>query len=296
MEARPRARRVAAETRSVQLPSDVRTDGSGDERADHSLGPRTRRMGRQVGSLLTMPSEYSGRNAWGVELRPRRAQRPLWAQPEGRARAFGAGLEQAEQLWRASEAVGPIASPLLLFYGLTQAGRAICAAGLPGSAWRPAESHGLAFELTLPKSGANLDLATVLVKPSGRGLVQQVARILNSPVLKGPATLSALLASLDAQLLFTDRQVPDLHPLEVSEWTKNFPTLGTTATQSLFLAPAPDRFAANTVLVPAGPKNLEHTRIIPPTGKEIAEWLAAYPTLRDLGAPKKVIGPGAITR
>jgi hypothetical protein len=65
----------------------------------------------------------------------------------------------------------------------------------------------------------------------------------------------------------------------------------TYATKSLFLAPAPDRFAANTELVPAGPHNLEHTRIIPPPGEEIAEWLEAYPTLRGLGVPTQVIGP-----
>jgi hypothetical protein len=160
-----------------------------------------------------------GRQGWGIELRSLRAQRPTWAQPEARARAFGAGLEQAEQLWRASETVGPIVSPLLLFYGLTQAGRAICAAGMPASAWRPAESHGPAFELTLPKSGANMDLAKVLMKLGGGGLVQQVARILDSPVLEGPATLSALLASIDAQLLFTDVQLrmdrPGEGPVEI---------------------------------------------------------------------------------
>jgi len=44
-------------------------------------------------------------------------------------------------------------------------------------------------------------------------------------------------------------------------------------------------------LVPAGPQNLEHTRITPPTGEEIAEWLRVYPTLRDLGIPTEVIGP-----
>ncbi len=238
-----------------------------------------------------MPSEYVHRQAWGVELRSIRANRPKRAQTGARAQTFGAALEQAEQLWRASEAVGTIASPLLLFYGLTQAGRAICAGGTPGNAWRPAESHGLAFQFTRPANGANLDLATVVVKPSGDGLIQQVARILDSPVLSGPATLSALLGSLDAKLLFSGSQVADPKPLEVHEWTKNLTTLGTTATKSLFLAPAPDRFAANTRLVAAGPQNLEHTRIIPPTGEQIAEWLDTYPTLRGLGVPTEVLGP-----
>jgi hypothetical protein len=85
--------------------------------------------------------------------------------------------------------------------------------------------------------------------------------------------------------------VPDLHPLEVSEWKKNIATLGTPATKSLFLAPAPDRFAANTEVVAHGPEGRDFTRVIPPTGAEIAEWLASYPTLRDLGVPTEVIGP-----
>lgn len=162
---------------------------------------------------------------------------------------------------------------------------------MPGSAWRPAESHGLAFELTLPKRGTNMDLTKVLVRPTGEGLVQQVARILDSPVLEGPTTLSALLASIDVELMFTDLQLPDLHPLEVSEWTKNPTTLGAPATRSLLLAPAPDRFAANTEVVAHGPQGIDFTRVIPPAGAAIAEWLAAYPKLRDLGVPKEVIGP-----
>lgn len=238
-----------------------------------------------------MPSEYVEQRAWGVELRSIRANRPKFARSGARAQTFGAAFEQAEQLWRASEAVGTIASPLLLFYGLTQAGRAICAAGTPGQAWRPAESHGLTFEFTRPASGANLDLGAVVVKPSGDGLIQQVAFILDSPVLGGPATLSALLGSLDAKLLFSASQVADPKPLEVHEFRKSLPVLGADVTKSLLLAPVPDRFAANTELIPAGPQNLEHTRIIPPTGEEIAEWLDAYPTLRGLGVPTEVIGP-----
>jgi hypothetical protein len=148
-----------------------------------------------------MPSEYVEHHAWGVELRSIRANRTKLAQTGARARTFGAALEQAEQLWRASETVGPIVSPLLLFYGLTQAGRAICAAGGPDPGWRPAEKHGLAFQFTRPTSGTTVDLAAVVVEPCGDGLIQQVARVLDSEVLSGPATLSALLGSLDAKLL-----------------------------------------------------------------------------------------------
>jgi hypothetical protein len=131
----------------------------------------------------------------------------------------------------------------------------------------------------------------VVVKPTGDGLIQQVARILDSPVLSGPATLSALLGSLDAKLLFSESQVPDPKPLEVHQmWITPAPA-ATYATKSLFLAPAPERFAANTELIPASPQNLEHIRIIPPTGEQVAEWLDTYPTLRGLGVPTEVIGP-----
>src|SRR5713226_8519062 len=61
--------------------------------------------------------------------------RGLRHQPPGAARkrsqrreVFCAALEQAEQLFTAAEAVGDATRPILLFYGLSQAGRAIAAA------------------------------------------------------------------------------------------------------------------------------------------------------------------------
>ena len=93
-----------------------------------------------------MRTDYLELKSWGADLRMIRANRPKFAASGDRARTFGAALEQAEQLWRASEVVDPIASPLLLFYGLTQAGRAICASGVPGNEWRPAERRGLDFK------------------------------------------------------------------------------------------------------------------------------------------------------
>src|SRR5216684_2416922 len=61
--------------------------------------------------------------------------RGLRHQPPGAARkrtqrreVFCAALEQAEQLFTAAEAVGDATRPILLFYGLIQAGRAIAAA------------------------------------------------------------------------------------------------------------------------------------------------------------------------
>jgi hypothetical protein len=54
---------------------------------------------------------------------------PRGAAREGEPKVvFGAALEQAEQLFAAAESVTPATSPLLLFYGLSQAGRAVAAA------------------------------------------------------------------------------------------------------------------------------------------------------------------------
>ncbi len=53
--------------------------------------------------------------------------------------------------------VGPIASPLFLFYGLTQQETDVRSGNL-GNEWQPAENHPLAFEVTRPTSGVSLDL------------------------------------------------------------------------------------------------------------------------------------------
>jgi hypothetical protein len=54
---------------------------------------------------------------------------------------FGAALEQFDELLNAAAAVGPGVSPIPLYYALTQAGRAIAAARLPGADWE-ASGHG----------------------------------------------------------------------------------------------------------------------------------------------------------
>ncbi|WP_394798281.1 YaaC family protein [Streptomyces albidoflavus] len=63
-----------------------------------------------------------------------RALRELRAAPPGRAtsgsrqKLFSSALEQSEQLFTAAGSVGPASRPLVLFYGLSQAGRAIAPA------------------------------------------------------------------------------------------------------------------------------------------------------------------------
>jgi hypothetical protein len=62
-----------------------------------------------------------------------------------RRRTYVFGLEQAQQMFRAAAVVGPATRPLLIFYGLSQAGRAIAAAASSiktGDGWR-LEGHGI---------------------------------------------------------------------------------------------------------------------------------------------------------
>jgi hypothetical protein len=77
--------------------------------------------------------------AW-QRIRVLRARPPERVKGE-REGVFVSALEQAEQLVRAAENVGPAASPLLLFYAVSQAGRAIAAARLDDP-WR-LSGHGL---------------------------------------------------------------------------------------------------------------------------------------------------------
>jgi hypothetical protein len=90
--------------------------------------------------------DYRG-DVWG-ELRTMRANSPGQAAEDGARRAvFLAALEQSEQLLRGARQLGYASRPLSLFYGLSQAGRAISAAWCSPSegrhqAWR-LSGHGI---------------------------------------------------------------------------------------------------------------------------------------------------------
>lgn len=238
-----------------------------------------------------MPMDYIELGPWGAAMRSLRAERPRFAARGARARTFGAGLEQAEQLWLASQNVGAIASPLLLFYGLTQAGRALCAAGVTGTAWQGAQQHGLQFQLREPAAGAPLELSTVEVRTHGVGLVQQVADVMESPVLSNSASLSDLISTLDSELYFDDKHFSIPRPIEVHEYGDLRGRFDDPARAALFLGPVPDRLANNREDIPAGPSNSASTRIVPPSAADVAAWLSAYPRLRALGEPTDVQSP-----
>jgi hypothetical protein len=126
-----------------------------------------------------------------------RAIQALRAAPTGtadrdrqRRRTFTAALNQAEELAEAASAVTYAVRPLLLFYSLSQAGRAIAAAHLKAKA--ELSGHGLSFTCD-----PIAILKSTVVPPGAqhaRGAFQDVATATGSLGLENPAELGALWA------------------------------------------------------------------------------------------------------
>lgn len=117
-----------------------------------------------------MPKNWYETGAWTPQ-ESWRAIRNLRADPPAavaeilaaaeRADVFHMALEQSEQLFRSAAAVERETRPILLFYGLGQAGRAIAAASkaLGGNTWR-ASGHGLKSHLNGADAANIWDLRT----------------------------------------------------------------------------------------------------------------------------------------
>ncbi|MFH8631135.1 YaaC family protein [Streptomyces lydicus] len=127
------------------------------------------------------------RKVRGLRHRP-----PGAASTTERRAVFGAALEQAEQLFSAAKGVGYASRPLLLFYALSQAGRAVAAASrrATNDAWQ-LESHGIKADL------ANIrNLASISVQDKGRGSFTQLAPLVGSGSLAGGVPLGKIWASI----------------------------------------------------------------------------------------------------
>ena len=130
-------------------------------------------------------------------VRRRRADPPAIAgEFEDHKEVFQAALAQAEELWEAAAAVGPASRPLPLFYCLSQAGRAVCAAWTTSDPWRPT-SHGLRrHESDAQEPWARAFNYAASVTSHSRGAYSMVAQATESPTFSGKASVAALWASL----------------------------------------------------------------------------------------------------
>lgn len=129
-------------------------------------------------------------------LRALRADPPSNAKGE-RQQTFASALEQAEQLFSSASDVGPATRPILLFYGLSQAGRALVAARAePGDPWK-LTGHGIKqVRGTLTGHVADVQVAPDRRLPKqGRGdtgSFSRVVDVLASSTLPGSIRLGDL--------------------------------------------------------------------------------------------------------
>jgi hypothetical protein len=106
-------------------------------------------------------------------------------------KVFGAALQQAEELFAAAGSIGYASKPLPLFYGLSQAGRAIAAAlEAPQRRWELV-GHGLSAAF-----GGGLASGTVRPEPGVADSFGVVARLLASPVPAGRVGFARIWSSL----------------------------------------------------------------------------------------------------
>ena len=134
-------------------------------------------------------------------IRSLRHQPPGFASGGHRRKVFGSALEQAEELFRAAEVTGYASQPILLFYGLSQAGRAIAAASTSatGNDWRLA-GHGIKVR----NLAQGTPLSEIVVSDDGSGSFTQLAPLLGSGSLPTGSSLGELWAT-----------IPDLHKTPV---------------------------------------------------------------------------------
>jgi len=151
---------------------------------------------------------------WGQLRATRHAPPGAATNDDLRRRAYVSALEQAEQLFHAASVVGPAARPLPLFYGLSQAGRAIAAASgrLAGDRWQ-LRSHGIGCaDLDGELSDVKLNIQG---KPGGAGSFIRLSEVLDSPLWSDCAvTLGPLWDTLPMN--FTSPIGPDTHQRRTS--------------------------------------------------------------------------------
>jgi hypothetical protein len=148
---------------------------------------------------------------------------------KSRRREFHMALEQAQQQFAAAERIGYESRPLNLFYGLSQAGRAIAAGSQllgPGSGqqWQ-ASGHGLRYDVGVP--GGVLETPIKQDGDGSRDLFSRTSFAIGSPLdfkaIKFGAAMNQL---VDYTMVFQEpseylRPITDVHISQLQ--TKRFP-------------------------------------------------------------------------
>jgi hypothetical protein len=143
-------------------------------------------------STVTLVNSSGAAGVW-AELRATRYEPPGAASAcSERRQTYVFALEQAEQMFHAAQSVGTAARPILVFYGLSQAGRAIAAASAAENGWELA-GHGI--HAVPPSLAGPLPGVTVRADRAGsKGSFVRLSELLDSPIWdhSGGMTLGVL--------------------------------------------------------------------------------------------------------
>lgn len=213
-------------------------------------------------SMSLMTASESWRSIRTVRAEPQGSLARVLRGDKSRKREFHMALEQAQQQFAAAERIGYESRPLNLFYGLSQAGRAI-AAGSPllgrgtNQQWQ-ANGHGLKYDIKVP-TGV---LATPIKQDhSSRDLFSRVSTAVGSPLDFNAIDFGAAMNQLvDYTMAFQEpegfaRPITDAHVFNVQGLT--FPL-------------------ELEIRVP------DLTNGLDATAEEVRGILSQYPALRDL--------------
>lgn len=139
---------------------------------------------------------YTKAESWR-RLRALRAAPPALA--VSRSGLFGASLEQAEQQFLAAASVGVQSRPLNLFYGLSQAGRAVAAALAPAEESAQLSGHGIRCPgLTQSVENPVVNFPNLLVRGDSGSATsfRRLSGLLDSDPMDEPVELGDLWARL----------------------------------------------------------------------------------------------------
>ena len=145
----------------------------------------------------------SSRDESWRRLRSLRAKPPALVD-QTRTALFSAALEQAEQQFVAASAVGVQSRPLNLFYGLSQAGRALAAAWTPRARSPMLQGHGLrcgGLDAVSAKNSTAFPAIQIRAHGSGPTSFQVLSDLLGSAPLATPVGLGELWAMVPESTL-----------------------------------------------------------------------------------------------
>ncbi len=194
-------------------------------------------------------------------------------QSEERRRTYVFALEQAEQMFRAAEGVGPGTRPLLVFYGLSQAGRAIAAAASSirtGCGWQ-LEGHGIHTQkLRDPLA----EIRVISDSAASKGSFVRLSELLGSPLWAKsvPVTLGSLWDLLPGNRIWPLRDEDESRRTPL--WVEH---------RDLFSEPHP-MVSVPVVYFPPWVVNS------PQPHRSLAEYLASFPEARDFQSIVQVRG------